>query len=226
MSQRSARMIRHAIRNSPRFARASWRERDFYYGLLTIADDLGRFDATPAILRAGLYAPMLQKVSERDVKEMLARCQALGLVKLYAIGGQGYGQVMRYDQKMAKKQPLYPAPDDEPELDLGTPEPPRAPRLKERKKEIPPNPPPSGGPDLPTFSPQTSRRTVSPRRELQAARAELESNGEELRAILRPGGCAYNVTPTGEKLERYNALLARRTTLEQRIEQLQKAEAA
>ena len=30
----------------------------------------------------------------------------------------------------------------------------------------------------------------------------------EMTAILRPGGCAYNVAPTGEKLERFNRLKA------------------
>ena len=35
----------------------------------------------------------------------------------------------------------------------------------------------------------------------------------EMTAILRPGGCAYNVAPTGEKLERFNRLKAEHTAL-------------
>lgn len=35
----------------------------------------------------------------------------------------------------------------------------------------------------------------------------------EMTALLRPGGCAYNVAPTGEKLERFNRLKAEHTAL-------------
>jgi len=223
MSQRAGRMIRHAIRNSPRFAKATWRERDFYYGLLTMADDYGRFDATPAILRAGLYAPILNKVSERDVKEMLARCHALGLVKLYTSDGQGYGQVMRYDQRMAKKQALYPAPDDDPELDLTDPDPPPKPRLKERKKEIPPNPPHRGGPDASPLPPKICRRTLSPERRAKALREELGEIEHELEQLLRPGGVAYNVAPTGEKRTRYDTLMSRRNVIKQGLNETREA---
>jgi hypothetical protein len=217
MSQRSGRMIRHAIRNSLRFARATWQEREFYYGLLTWADDYGRFDATPAIVRAGLYAPMLQKVSERDVRGLLARCHALELIKLYTVEGRGYGQVLRYDQKMAKKQALYPPPEGEPELEFGAEDDPpaaRKSRPKERKKEIPPSPPPGGGSDS---SVSFSRRTVSPLRAAKAARDELTEIERELEELLRPGGAAYNTRPTGDKWTRYNQLMARRGVIKKQL---------
>lgn len=72
--------------------------------------------------------------------------------------------------------------------------------------------PPEGGSDACADSAQTRKR--SPERRLRFAQAELERVDGELNDIVRPGGCAYNVTPTGEKRERYNKLLALRESLQ------------
>lgn len=98
------RMIRGSIRTSRRFALLTWRERDFFYGILSIGDPMGRFENDPAELRAALYAPMLHRVSENDVKELLARCHALGLIRLYTDGERGLGEVLNYGQNGLKKR--------------------------------------------------------------------------------------------------------------------------
>lgn len=48
---------------------------------------------------------------------------------------------------------------------------------------------------------------------LGALQLQLGRVERELDDILRPGGCAHKVTPTGEKLERFNGLLETRKGL-------------
>lgn len=81
--------------------------------------------------------------------------------------------------------------------------------------------PPEGGSDACADSPQTRRR--SPERRLRFAQTELERVEAELSEIVRPGGCSYNITPTGEKLERYNKLMALRDSLNAEISEARTA---
>lgn len=90
------------IRGSARFAKLSWFQRDFFYGLLNAADPMGRFEANVDVLRAVLYAPVLSKVSKRDVQGALAACQQAELVKLWTKDGRGYGEVVNYRQRGLK----------------------------------------------------------------------------------------------------------------------------
>lgn len=48
---------------------------------------------------------------------------------------------------------------------------------------------------------------------LGALQVQLGKVERELTDILRPGGAAYNVTPTGEKMERYTLLMEQRKGL-------------
>lgn len=47
---------------------------------------------------------------------------------------------------------------------------------------------------------------------------QLEKVEDEIREILRPGGVAYAVAPTGEKKKRYEQLVENRHALKRRIE--------
>jgi len=62
---------------------------------LTWADDEGRFDAAPNILRASLYPLSLGKVSAMEVEAMLHRVVECDLVKLCDYNGKVYGIVSR-----------------------------------------------------------------------------------------------------------------------------------
>jgi hypothetical protein len=134
------RMVYGGIRTSKRMARLSWFQRDLFHGLLLVADDYGRFEADAETLRTVLFGPLLAKVSVRDVQAGLLRCAAadVGLVKLYTVRGRGYGKVVNFRQKLAKRRALYPDEDDgpPPEPELFTPAAEcGATDRKERKKE-------------------------------------------------------------------------------------------
>jgi hypothetical protein len=100
------------IRTSERLAKLSWMQRDFFYGLLSLADPKGRFEAEVCELRTALFAPMLSRVSERDVESSLAACQKNGLVKLWTTDGRRYGEVSGYKTALKLRTSKLPAPPD------------------------------------------------------------------------------------------------------------------
>lgn len=204
------------LRGSAKFARLSWFHRDFFYGLLGVADPKGRFEADIDLLRAALYAPILSKVSKRDVQDALAECHRVGLVELWvAADGRGCGEVVKWRtnlKKIESRLPARPGAPPEPEL-FSVADPPLLSRDEQKEGRKPPQPPAAaGGADVSDVSGRTARRR-SPERQRREATTDLASIEAELESILRPGGCAYNVTPTGEKLMRYEGLMRQRRRL-------------
>lgn len=225
------RMVYAGIVNSRRVAALSWFHRDVFRNLLHVADGYGRFEADAGMLRAVLYAPMLSKVSDRDVQGALVACHQAGLVKLYTVEDRGYGKVLNFRQSLSKRVALYPPEpgEQEPELfgGIGSGEPSAAPGTSERKKEgnSPHNPPPAGGSPSHDLGGQAApnraaTRNRSPERQRKSATDELDAIERELTEILYPGGCAFKVTPTGDKLDRYTSLMKRRAALKARLEKL------
>lgn len=118
-------MLYAGIRSSRKFARLTWFQRDFFYGLLHAAWPAGRFESDVEVLRAAVYAPLLPKVTKRDVQDALVKCHEVGLVKLWTDdSGRGWGEVTNYRQTGLRKRkpaddgspPLPPAPESEPDL--------------------------------------------------------------------------------------------------------------
>jgi len=208
------RLIRGAIFKSAQFIQLRWHERYFYNVLLHWVDDYGRFEADVEILRGGLYHPYdMRKVPASSVREMLMRCHELGLVKLYTVKGKGFGRVVGFDQRMKYPRAEHPPePDAEMELALGLDGAVAQAAAATEVRQV--------------FEPEVVAKKVSRnrspervRREFLAEKSEVE---RELDEILRPGGSAYKMTPTGEKKLRYDVLFARR---EQLLRELKKLDA-
>lgn len=226
------RMLYAGIRTSRRFAALSWFQRDFFYGLISVADDYGRFEADAEVLRTVLYGLSLGKVTERDVQGALLRFAAadIGLVKLYTVSGRGYGKVLNFRQTLQKRRGLYP--DEEggapPEPELWP-----AFSLPEGKKEgkSPPPPAEAGGrnasllvePERAEPRAKFSRRPTRRLPKLEDLREDLRVIEAEMTDILRPGGCAFNVQPTGAKADRLEKLFAQREALTETIERTREA---
>lgn len=104
------RIIRTGILSSDRVNRLTWPAEVFYRRLMSVADDFGRFDGRPAILRASLYALKLDKVSESDVGKWLGECSAAGLVRCYAVDAKPFVEIDRFDQRTRAKSSKWPAP--------------------------------------------------------------------------------------------------------------------
>lgn len=225
------RMVRGGIVSSQRLAKLSWVAREFFRNLFHVCDDAGRFEANPALLRAALFGADLQKVSERDVQGFMVACHQAGLLKLYTVEGRGYGEVLRFGQEgLRTRRVIYPAegqPTEEalPGFGLGDadppprPEPPSSPPkravrarpLKEGRKEESPQPPTKlGGEVFPIVEARKASRRYRSAERAEAALTRIET---ALTDILRPGGCAHNVQPTGPKLAEYERLMGERKKL-------------
>lgn len=218
------RMVRGGIVSSQRLGRLSWAAQIFFHKLLHVCDDAGRFESAPAILRSALFGAVLHKVSERDVQGFLVACHEAGLVKLYTVKERGYGEVLRFGQEgLRTRRVIYPGEEsdkgdvlpgfgdsDPPPREPAPPPPsPVSARLKERRKS--PQPPAVAGGDV--ASAIEARKTARQYRSAERAKERLREVETELMDVLRPGGCPYNVQPQGEKLVRYNQLMAERKDL-------------
>lgn len=112
----------------------------FWRDLWHVCDDFGQFEANAALLRAVLFATILDRVSERDVKGYLRELHVVpDGIKLYTEDGMGLGKVLGFEQPGLKSlKAEYPAPSQlsEPELfTTGDPPAPKVPAHPERKKE-------------------------------------------------------------------------------------------
>jgi len=194
----------------------------FFRNLLHCCDGAGIFPADVAELRAAFYwrSP---GVSNPHVETWLTKCHQAGLVKLYTRGGKPYGELINYGQRDTKRRKLYPGPDDG-ELNFAAPpgDPPKPrPAASELNRRESPQPPAERGAGKSLFPlvSQSQAAAVEYRKakRLETLQGELERIEGEMRDILRPGGCAYNIQPTGEKATRLERLTAARLEIKQRI---------
>ena len=134
------RIIREDMLTDERVNRLSVAAELFLRRLWNIADDYGRYDARPAILRARCYPLRVDKVREADISRWLVECQAAGVIALYAVDGAGrprwladvqpaglcvsgfdrgiYLQIIGYDQQVRSRS-RWPDPPSEPPQQSG-----------------------------------------------------------------------------------------------------------
>lgn len=105
------RLIRDGIVTSDRIDRLTPAAEVCYIRLLLVADDYGRHDGRPAILRARMYPLRLDRVTDADVSGWLDECERAGLVRRYTVGGRPYIEIPRFDQRIRAKVSRCPPPD-------------------------------------------------------------------------------------------------------------------
>lgn len=111
------REIRESCRSSETLAQLTAGAERFFWRLTTSADDFGRFDARPAVLRAECFKVMLAKITEAQVIAWLKELLKADLVRVYTQDGKVYGYFVtwpKHQRKRAKysKYPVPPADDD------------------------------------------------------------------------------------------------------------------
>jgi hypothetical protein len=82
----------------------------FYYRLLVVADDLGRMDARPAILRARCF-PLKESLSTEKIGKWLEALAHAKLLIRYVVDGQPYVAITKWEQRV-RSSGKYPPPDD------------------------------------------------------------------------------------------------------------------
>jgi hypothetical protein len=106
------RIIRADILTSESVDQLSWPGEIFYRRLMSVADDFGRYEGRPSILRAALYPLKLDKVSEPDVVKWLGECSKAGLVRKYTVDDKEYIEISKFRQRLRAMKSKYPAPSD------------------------------------------------------------------------------------------------------------------
>ena len=109
------RIIKESICTSDSIATLSWFEQALFFRLIVLADDYGRFDARPAIIRGRGFP--LSSVTEKQIADGLSTLVTAGIINLYSVGGKSYLQLEAWQkhQQIRSKRSKYPAPTDQPE---------------------------------------------------------------------------------------------------------------
>lgn len=117
------RMIKESICSSDSINNLSDFEFRLWVGLLVSADDAGRGDARPAIIKGHVF-PLRERVTVKDIDTALHGLAAGGCVSLYTVGGKPYYRFPTWaaHQRIDRAKPKFPPPE-EADADCGDTEP-------------------------------------------------------------------------------------------------------
>ncbi len=107
------RILKESILSSDTIAALSSDEERFFYRLITVCDDHGRFDARSTILRARLFPLLLDRVQIEDVDLWLESLESVGLVRVYHVAERPYLQMVTWHkhQQIRANKSKWPDPD-------------------------------------------------------------------------------------------------------------------
>lgn len=206
------RIIREGLITSERIGRVSIHAEMVFVRLILSACPRGRFHADPSTVKQ-LALTNRSRFRQSDLITALDELERAGLIVRYsAPSGSALLQIPRYGQRLKYRRSKFPPPPGEPpdqDADTGSEE------KRSEENETPPSPPLQGGGAF-ISAPSGSKGPSRVKRRLPKLadlKEELELVEREMREILRPGGCAYNVTPQGEKALRLEKLSLERDRL-------------
>lgn len=107
------RMIKESICTSEKIAELTDFEFRLWVGLITQADDAGRGDARPAVIKGRVF-PLRERITAKDVDAALHGLAAKGCVSLYKVGGKPYFWFPTWaeHQRIREVKPKFPGPED------------------------------------------------------------------------------------------------------------------
>lgn len=108
------RIVRDAILTSESVCGLDWPEEVFYRRLMHVADDYGRHEANPQLLRSRCYPLQVDKVRVADISRWMAACLKAGLIAHYEVSGKAYIQIEKFgqQQRSPSKHPPPPSSDE------------------------------------------------------------------------------------------------------------------
>jgi hypothetical protein len=113
------RLLRPTLRQSQRWNKLPWFEQSLFIRLITLADDYGRYEAHPMLIRNeafpygdpdGKDVPV-EKV-DSALRTLCGQNDGSGLIQLYEVGGTQYLQINRWKER-ARSESKYPCPADD-----------------------------------------------------------------------------------------------------------------
>ena len=107
------RIIKESICTSDKIASLTDFEFRLWVGLITQADDAGRGDARPAIIKGHIF-PLRDRVTSKEIEAAVHGLAAKGCVSLYTVGGRPYFWFPTWSehQRIRDVKPKYPGPED------------------------------------------------------------------------------------------------------------------
>lgn len=107
-----SRIIRESALTSPSLAKLTAHAERLWWRLTIVADDHGRFDANPEVVRARCYPLLLLVYSVEDVQTQLAELVKSGGIKRYRVEGRMYGYFVNWEryQRAPRSVPKFPNP--------------------------------------------------------------------------------------------------------------------
>lgn len=107
------RIIKESICSSDSLNQLSDFEFRLWVGLLVSADDAGRGDARPAIIKGHVF-PLRDRVTIKSIEDALHGLATAGCVSLYTVGGKPYFRFPTWaaHQRIDRAKPKFPAPED------------------------------------------------------------------------------------------------------------------
>lgn len=102
------RLLKEGITDSPKIDRLTPEEEVFFYRLLVIADDYGRIDARPAVLRARCF-PLKESLTVHKIESWLLALQRADLLHRYQVGSEVFAEIANWEQRVRSKG-RYPQP--------------------------------------------------------------------------------------------------------------------
>lgn len=180
------RIIKESTFSSEKIAELSDFEFRLWVGLITQADDAGRGDARPAIIKGRVF-PLRDRVTAKDIDAAIHGLAAKGCVSLYEVGGKPYFLFPTWGehQRVRDCKPRYPGPEDAdipPRVAAGCGELPQDAALIQSN----PNPNPNPNPDNAQGAPELEKCGFSPA--LRAAVEDWLAYKRERREAYKPTG--------------------------------------
>lgn len=107
------RVIKDSLLSSDKISTLTDAEFRLWISLILMADDAGRGDARPAIIKGHAF-PLRERVAQKDIDASLHGLAAKGCVSLYTVGGKPYFwfPTWKEHQRIRDVKPKYPAPED------------------------------------------------------------------------------------------------------------------
>ena len=111
------RIIKESICTSEKIAELTDFEFRLWIGMITQADDAGRGDARPAILKGHIF-PLRDRIAIKDIDTSVHALAAKGCVTLYTVGGRPYFWFPGWakHQRIRDCKPKYPGPEEADDL--------------------------------------------------------------------------------------------------------------
>ena len=108
------RIIKESITTSEKLASLSDFEFRLWIGLITQADDAGRGDARPAVIKGRVF-PFRERLTVKDVGCSLRALADKGCIALYEIDGRSYFYFPNWSkhQRVRDCKPKYPEPTED-----------------------------------------------------------------------------------------------------------------